>query len=156
MTSGIKQKYKITNMVYSLKINHFPASQLRILLIVVMLVPIFAVNGEPDGSTNTEILNYQDSQTIVGSAAQVLLKQKTSNTLLAYCADKFKHLSQSAQTASQDWQNKHARIITKANDINHYVARTIAMHDSIFAAEKFSLKFLSIRRVKWKQKQPKK
>jgi len=69
-----------------------------------------------------------------------LLKHKASVTLLNYCATKFSHLSQSAKSASHDWQQKHARFINKANAINQYVASQIAVYDSSFAAEKFQLK----------------
>ena len=117
--------------------NH-PYFRFSPVILSLLFLPILEVRGESNPH-NELLLRYQDTQIIVSSAAQVLLKLKTSNTLLDYCAIKFKHLNHSANTASQDWQNKHAEIITKANNINRYVAKTIETHDSSFAAEKFNL-----------------
>jgi len=124
-------------------INKVFISHQRLLLmgIATLLLPSACLEAysEPDTHNNV-ILSYQDTQIIVGSAAQVLLKQNTLTTLLNHCATKFKHLHDSAHTASQDWQKKHATIITKAIDINRYISKTIETHDSSFAAEKFYLK----------------
>ena len=127
-------------MLFSLIINHIQADRLRILLATAMLLLVSRATGEPQETVSGPILDYQDTQLIIGSAAQVLLKQNTSNTLLGYCANKFKHLSQSAHTASNDWQQKHAKVISKAKAINRYVGKIIETHDSTFAAEKFQLK----------------
>ncbi len=127
-------------MLFSLKINHIRASRLYIAVVAALLLAVSKVTAEPKETVNKPLLDYQGTQIIIGSAAQVLLKQNTSNTLLGYCANKFKHLSQSAHTASHDWQQKHAKIVLKAKDINRYVAKIIETHESSFAAEKFQLK----------------
>ncbi len=87
-----------------------------------------------------ERLSYQETQIIVAASAQVLLKQNTTRTLLEFCANKFKHLSESAHKASQNWQKQHTEVVNNAITINRSIARTIETYDSIFAAEKFTLK----------------
>ncbi len=124
-------------MVYSIKINQL----LQSITIVLLSLSASVSNANEEAAKTKEAMpGYQDSQIIIGSSAQVLLKQNTSITLLNYCAIKFKHLAKSAHSAAQDWQLKHAVIINKANSINHYVASTIEIRDSSFAAEKFRLK----------------
>ncbi len=109
-------------------------------LVMGLFLPIQQVHSDTANTPKEPMLGYQDTQIIVGSAAQVLLKQNTSSMLLDYCATKFKHLYHSAHSASQKWQEKHAAIISKANDINRYVANSIETHGSSFEAEKFYLK----------------
>lgn len=126
-------------MVYSLKINQLQQS-ITILLLLLGLNASVSKASEGPAKTKGVMPGYLDSQIIIGSSAQVLLKQNTSITLLNYCALKFKHLAKSAHSAGQDWQLKHAEVINKANAINRYIASTIEIRDSRFAAEKFQLK----------------
>ncbi|VAW99586.1 hypothetical protein MNBD_GAMMA21-1649 [hydrothermal vent metagenome] len=124
-------------MVYSLKISKLQHGITIVLLILGVSASISTASEEP---AKAVMPGYQTSQIIIGSSAQVLLKQNTSITLLNYCALKFKHLAKSAHSAAQNWQLEHAEIINKANAINRYVASTIEIRDSSFAAEKFQLK----------------
>ncbi len=121
------------NRAYRLIINHY-------LLAVFSLTLVASLTVTTGNVTGAERISLQESQIIVASSAQVLLKQNTTTTLLNYCATTFKHLSKSAQKSATGWQMKHAQIVNKADKINRYVASTIEKYDSIFAAEKFYLK----------------
>jgi len=126
-------------MRFILKINQLDKGISVLYIVIFLLLPIKSSSGSQDEAKDLT-LGYLQTKVIVGSSAQILLKHKTTVTLLNYCATKFTHLSQSAISASHDWQQKHAPYIIKAKAITQYVANSIERHDSSFAAEKFQLK----------------
>jgi len=104
-----------------------------------LLALFFFITGMSIAFASTMQADYLQTQRLTTALGKVLLSHKSTQALLALCAQNFPHLSGSVDEAQQHLAQVNKPFVNKAHAIQQHLVHSIAEQQNKFDAEKFSL-----------------